>query len=105
MLLGSMFSRWQRACRRALSTPRPPCSITARGTRNHIKTATCLQLSNIFTLTRTPMSAAAPLLSQRSLLRHFIAASLYDKKHGYFCKGDTGRKIGRVSSAATSLSH
>jgi hypothetical protein len=43
------------------------------------------------------MYAHQPLLSQRSLLRHFIAVSLYDQKHGYFCKGDTGRKIGRVN--------
>jgi hypothetical protein len=29
------ISRWQRACRHALSTPRPPCSITARGAQSH----------------------------------------------------------------------
>ena len=69
-----------------------------------IKTALCVHLSHIFTLICIPMSAATPLFSQRSLLRHFIAASLYDKKHGYFCKGDTGRKIGRVRGAAASLS-
>jgi hypothetical protein len=43
-----------------------------------------------------PAAAAASFPPQRALLRNFIASSLYDKAHGYFCKGDTGRKIGRI---------
>jgi hypothetical protein len=42
------------------------------------------------------MFPAAAATSHRALLRNFIASSLYDKTHGYFCKGGTGGKIGRV---------